>query len=345
MKIMASQVAAQVASSDHHAIADDGLKDEDNGLWLMALPAAMHQPWFQRFHWIRWLDRLAEQDHIVQVGGTDFAAFQAAWQTLVATGQQPEQPLGEPAPWPVLADIHQTWFAGDQAPDHALEIAGWQEYVAAIAQYHRPHLTLETLADYEAMLDHLAGACFQFLPHLTPAQRAIARPFGMVDQCYNILRDLDEDTRQGICYFPQEVLREFGLTTADILNRTCFDQPGYQPLMAFWFQDYLPQLRRRTVPFLRSDPMHPAWQALILWFLHRYQRIEAVMATCHYNFATFAPCHWQQVAADLQYQRRLGCPTLLDWHQRFRYPQALAEFTGAPEAGFCWSRIAIERFL
>jgi phytoene synthase len=337
MNMIVSQVATYVASSDCQAIADDALKDEDNGLWLMAVPASMHQSWFQRFQWIRWLDRLAEQDQIVQAGGVEFAAFRAAWQQLATTGQLPTQTDHSGmagGAWPILEDLHRTWFADGKPGDHPLEMAGWQEYVDAIARYHRPHFTLETLADYEAMLDHLAGACFQFLPDLTPEQRAIARPFGMVDQCYNILRDLYEDARQGICYFPQEVLQEFGVTVAEILNFTCFDNPGYRPLMAFWLQDYLPQLRRRTAPFLQSAPMHPTWQALILWFIHRYHRIEAVMAACDDNFVTFASRHWAQVAGELQHQRQLGCANLQAWQQRFYHPQALADFVGLPQGQF-----------
>jgi phytoene synthase len=229
MNMIVSQVATYVASSDCQAIADDALKDEDNGLWLMAVPASMHQSWFQRFQWIRWLDRLAEQDQIVQAGGVEFAAFRAAWQQLATTGQLPTQTDHSGmagGAWPILEDLHRTWFADGKPGDHPLEMAGWQEYVDAIARYHRPHFTLETLADYEAMLDHLAGACFQFLPDLTPEQRAIARPFGMVDQCYNILRDLYEDARQGICYFPQEVLQEFGVTRRRNSQLHLLRQPG-----------------------------------------------------------------------------------------------------------------------
>ncbi|WP_008317440.1 squalene/phytoene synthase family protein [Leptolyngbya sp. PCC 6406] len=319
-----SILTSQVASSEYQAIADDALKDEDNGIWLACLPATMHHDWFQRFHWIRWLDRLAEQDNIVLPGGGQFLAFQAAWQRLLETGELDITP-SLPS---VLREVYQAWFAEGHPDQHQAEIIAWNDYVEAIVEYHRPHLTLQTLADYEQMLDRLAGSCFQVLPHLEPQQRTIARHFGVVDQFYNTLRDLYEDARQGVCYFPQEVLNEFGVTTAEILDFSCFENPGYGPLMQFWLQDYLPELRRRTLPFLQSEPMPMDWQALILWFIHRYRRIDGVMASCHDNFVDFAPAYWETVQRDLRRQQTLGCHSFRQWYQRLYHPQHIADFIG-----------------
>lgn len=315
-------IASRVASSHYQGIADDGLKDEDNGLWLTQVPSHLHHAWFQRFYWIRWLDRLAEQESIVAPGERQFKQFQHQWQQLLATGHC--QMTG--ASGKVLAEIHQTWFTSPPGQNQRAEIAAWDEYVQAIADYHQPYFHLETLAEFETMLERLAGSCCQILPHLTAPQRILVRDFGVVDQLYNILRDLLEDTCQGICYFPQEVLNQFGITSEEIISHRCFQNPGYRPMMAFWLQEYLPALRQRTLPFVVSDSLSIDWQALLLWSTHRYQRIETILRANEDNFVTFAPHYWATVRQDLSHQRNFAADSFAEWSQSFGHPRSVTDF-------------------
>lgn len=293
------KISKEVASSEYYAIANDELKDEDNGIWSASLPQNIQAVWLERFYWIRWVDRLAEQDQLVQPGGKQFPAFYQAWQRLR------EQGYLSPADqsWRVLKQIETCWFGDESADLYQLEIEAWDCYMQAIVDYHKPALVITTLEDYEVMLDRLAGACFQLLPFLEDHHRAIARGFGIVDQFYNNLRDLGEDSHQGICYFPTALLERFGVTRQEILNVTCFENPGYIPLMQFWVEVYLPELRKQNLALMMAKDLHPAWQCLTAWFIHRYIRIEQVMRTCQYNFVEFAQRYWQVVRQDLEQQR------------------------------------------
>lgn len=292
------KISNAVASSIGNGIADDALKDEDNGFWLVGLPVQIRSVWKERFLWIRWVDRLAEQDQIVQPGGKQFPAFYRAWKRLYHSRFLAPRDRH----WHILRAIESTWFLEDIQGLHQLEIDAWNCYMEAIADYHRPQLTITTLQEYETMLDRLAGACFQLLPFLEDHHRAIARRFGLIDQFYNNLRDLYEDAQQGVCYFPTDVLARFGLTQHQILTMSCFQHPGYQPLMKFWVETYLVRLRQRNLGLLFAQDLHPAWQCLTAWFVHRYLRIEQILRDCQYNFVTFAEQYWPAVQQDLNQQ-------------------------------------------
>lgn len=292
------KISKQVASSEHKAIANDALKDEDNGAWLAGLPRSIQVVWLERFYWIRWVDRLAEQDQLVQQGGKVFPAFYQAWQrlrhnrTLAATDQD----------WQVLKQIESRWYQSDNVSHHQIEINAWNCYMEAIFDYHQPHLRVITLDEYELMLSRLAGSCFKLLPFLEDHQRAIAGQFGIVDQFYNNLRDLAEDTHQGVCYFPTTLLASFDVRREEILDCTCLQNPNYARLMEFWVTSYLPQLRQRHLGLVSVADLHPVWKHLTACLLRRYRRIERVMQMCRYNFITFADQYWQIVEQDLRQQ-------------------------------------------
>lgn len=289
-------ISNRVGSSAYRAIADDSLKDEDNGFWLRGVAPEARNVWLQRFSWLRWVDRLAEQEHVVDCQGCQFSGFYHNWKQLFNTHHLPSS-----TSYPILQEIDLAWFQLPMAAQAQAEITAWDRYVDAIAAYHAPTLRLNTLADYEQMLLHLAGSCFQFLPDLPPHYRDIAGYLGMVDQFYNNLRDLYEDAQQGICYFPESVLRRFHLTREDILTQRCFEQGGYRPMMQFWVDQYLPRLCRQTLPLLLATDLPPAWQCLISWFVHRYVRIESTFKACHDNFVTFSQVYHQAVAQDLEH--------------------------------------------
>ena len=293
------KISKEVASLEYEAIANDALKDEDNGVWLANLPKNIQSVWVQRFYWIRWVDRLAEQDQLVQPGGQQFPEFYQAWQRLR------QQKCLAPADhvWGVLRQIESCWYQGNVCDLHQSEIEAWDCYIEAMVDYHQPSLMVATLETYEVMLERLAGACFQLLPFLEDHQRAIARKFGIIDQFYNNLRDIYEDACQGICYFPTVLLDRFGITRQEILDLSCFKNPGYRQLMEFWVETYLPQLRQQNLALIWMKDLHPAWQCLTAWFVHRYMRIERVMQACQYNFVVFAQQYRQVVQLELEQLR------------------------------------------
>jgi hypothetical protein len=72
--------------------------------------------------------------------------------------------------------------------------------------------------------------------------------------------------------------------------------------MEFWVDNYLARLRQRNLDLAMADDLHPAWQCLTSWFLHRYQRIERVLRACQYDFVAFAEQYWPAVQQDLELQ-------------------------------------------
>jgi phytoene synthase len=83
-----------------------------------------------------------------------------------------------------------------------------------------------------------------------PATRDYARDLGIAFQLTNIIRDVGEDARRGRVYLPQDELKSFGVTTADVLQRRI--TPAFTMLMAHqvararaWHAKALAELPRR----------------------------------------------------------------------------------------------------
>lgn len=291
------RISQWVESSRCRALGDDALKDEDNAAWVMQLESAVRREWIERIRWIRLADRLAENE-LLDRTRLKFQGFCAQWQHL---RDRREIPLGceYESVWRAIAD---RWF-GDRRDTGTSEdsIFIWNAYLEALGAYHHAYLTLEGLSDYEQMLANLAGCFFQILPFLDPAERQAACDFGIVDQFYNNLRDLAEDSQQGICYFPTEILERFGVERWEILQFECFRNPGYFQLIEFWLDEYLPTLRQRAEALLRSPHLHPSWQILCDWSVARYHRIERIFRYLRFDYARFPQVYWAAVRRDLGY--------------------------------------------
>ncbi|BAU12202.1 hypothetical protein LEP3755_27310 [Leptolyngbya sp. NIES-3755] len=290
---MNTSVAELFGSSLHHAIADDALKDEDNAAWVMELEPEVRQAWIERIHWIRLADRLAESELMNGQSG-QFQEFHAAWQWLRSTGKV--QPAGNHRA--LFESMHDRWFVQSD-PIGQLSQKAWGHYLLALDRYNQRDLVLETIEDFETMLRELASSFFQVLPFLSTQTWHLAGTFGVVDQFYNILRDLHEDAAQGICYLPNELLDRFGVTRTEILELRAYENPGYEAMMNFWIYEYLPKLYRRAYPFILSPDLHPSWQILRDWSLNRYRRIERVMRHCDYDYVRFPQVYWREVQRDL----------------------------------------------
>jgi 15-cis-phytoene synthase len=290
---MKTSVADLVGSSDYRAIADDSLKDEDNAAWVMELDPEIRNAWIERIRWIRLADRLAESE-LIEGNSGHFQDFCASWRWLNATGRV--QPAGTHRA--LFEAMHDRWF---DHPDSIslLSSEAWERYLSALDRYTQKDMTFETIEDFEMMLRELASSFFQVLPFLSSDTWQIVGTFGMVDQFYNILRDLREDAAQGICYLPTEILDQFGVSRTEILEMRAQQNPGYRLMMEFLIFEYLPTLRRRAYPFILSPDLHPSWQILRDWSMARYGRIERVLRRCGYDYVRFPQVYWREVKRDL----------------------------------------------
>jgi phytoene synthase len=290
----ASTLSHLVGSSQYAAFSDDALKDEDNAAWVMLLAPVVRQEWIERIGWIRLVDRLAE-NQLVTYGSSEFHKFCLGWQQLWQTGIVPS----DCAYREVLASIGTRWVNPMPTTIDRLSVQSWERYLAALAQYHQNELVIATIAQYETMLTDLAGAFFQVLPFLPINYWQSACAFGVLDQFFNNLRDMEEDAARGVCYLPTELLERFGLTRQDILQGRAIAMSNYQLLMQFWLDEYLPHLYQKASQFIAATDLPPCWQILRDWSLQRYCRIERVFRSCHLDYRQFPSQYWAEVKREL----------------------------------------------
>ena len=96
-----------------------------------------------------------------------------------------------------------------------------------------------------------------------PTEAAVA--LGIANQLTNILRDVGEDRGRGRIYLPQEDLRRFGYSEADLLAGTVND--NWRALMAFQLERARTWFARSEagVRWLPSDARWPVWTSLRLY--------------------------------------------------------------------------------
>jgi phytoene synthase len=253
--------ASKFASSRHAAQGCDALKDFDNAGWVAELPGAVQKAWIERIRPIRLADRVAESTTLHIVGGEEDGLSQA--------------------------------FDGAGRPARV----AWNRYLAALGDYHGSDLRVRTLAAHRRMLDRLSGSMLQLVPFLQAHHYQAIRAFGVLDQFFNNLRDLAEDAAQGICYFPEDVLRRFGLSREDVVSGRCRAMRAWRELMGYWLGEYLPGLERDAARFDACDDLHPSVARLRDEFRARYARIFDLFCAVDFDFERFAEVYWSQVRA------------------------------------------------
>jgi len=127
-----------------------------------------------------------------------------------------------------------------------------RELLAVITRGQRQDLTrwrggLSALANADELREYtylVAGCvgefwtrvCFRKVQSFTARMEAdmldLGRKYGRGLQLVNILRDAGSDLRAGRCYFPEDELREVGLTPADLLSVPADFLPIYQHWIA-----------------------------------------------------------------------------------------------------------------
>jgi phytoene synthase len=293
-----TRVSALLGSSQYRALSDDALKDEDNAAWVLSLPEDARRAWLSRIHWIRLVDRLAENERF-EPDERRFTRFLEAWRLLRAQGVvDPAGPFAH-----VLSGIRTTWLLTDTDAVALRSIAAWDAYLEALADYHGPEVTLRTLREHDEMLWRLSGRIFQLVPYLTLSAWDAAGEFGRLDQFFNNVRDLLEDAEHGVCYLPADILDRFGVSRHEMLSGSCIARPEYKAMMRFWFDEHLPLLRARAFGFVEITDLHPSLAIMKTWSMHRHDRIERVMRALDFDFRRFPGRYWAEVRRDLAAHR------------------------------------------
>jgi phytoene synthase len=255
----AAYAAAEFASSTHDALSDDALKDFDNAGWVAGLPGQVRKQWIERIRAIRLADRVVESGtrglHVVGNDDGRSAAFDGA------------------------------------APEVR---AAWDRYLDGLDAYHGD-FQVRTLKDHREMMDRLSGSLLQLVPFLQPHHFEAVRAFGVLDQFFNNVRDLAEDTAEGICYFPDDVLARFGLCREDVLSGRWRSMSGWRNLMRYWLDAYLPALERDAARFDDCGDLHGSVARMRDEFRARYARIESLFREVDFDFERFAGEYWGEV--------------------------------------------------
>jgi 15-cis-phytoene synthase len=112
-----------------------------------------------------------------------------------------------------------------------------------------------------------------------PIEQAIA--LGIANQLTNILRDVGEDTRRNRIYLPQEDLRLFNYTEAELLEGVIDDR--WRSLMKFQVERARKffEIAEDGVGALEQDARWPVWSALVL-----YRQILSVIEGNAYDVFT-----------------------------------------------------------
>jgi 15-cis-phytoene synthase len=265
--------------------ADDALKDLDNTWFLRGQPDDVRKAWFDRIRILRLADRLKEHERR-NPGTFQFTDFVGAWRHLLDKGH---------ALSPEMREVRRLWLAG---PTHEERWASWcfGVFLDAVDLCNEPH---EHIDDHTAMLGCVSGAMFNLFPFVPEEHRCHIWHFGIVDGFWNNLRDLAEDSAAGLCYFPADVLERHGLTRDDVLTGRCIGTVGWEGMMRFWLDEYLPTLRERATPFIEATGLHPSLDALRSWSMHRWRRVESVFRSVGYDYRAFDVSYWDVVRREL----------------------------------------------
>ncbi|WP_159460577.1 squalene/phytoene synthase family protein, partial [Calothrix rhizosoleniae] len=256
----------------------DAIKDLDSAGFVLNLESEIRDKWLERVSWLRLVDQLAESEFI-DCQGTEYNNFVADWKLLLNEGIIPVDSSFEK----MLNQIRNSWFANTDNIINSLCIQSFDSHIMANVQYHQPNLEIHTLNNYQIMLENLSGTAFQILPFLTPEHWQLVYYLGTVDQFYNNLRDIHEDAERDICYFPLELLNEFGVTREEICQMEAFRNTGYHRMINFWLDEYLVKIREKLSKFILVNNLHPSWIICRDWCLQRYSRIEQVFRECNFD--------------------------------------------------------------
>ena len=273
----------------------DVIKDLDNAGFSFKLESEIRAQWLERVSWLRLVDQIAEKE-LIYYQGNEFQNFISDWKLLlnkgiISVGSSYEK---------ILNRIRNSWLTNTDNLMNSLYIQSWDRFIMANVKYHQPNLEIHSLKDHQTMLEDVSGNFFQVFPFLTPEHWKLVYYLGVVDHFYNNLRDIHEDAQRDICYFPLEVLNEFGVTRQEICQMEAFKNSGYHKMIDFWLDEYLVKIREKLSKFILVNNLHPSWNICNDWCLQRYSRIEQVFRECNFEYTLFPQVYWNEVRSYLK---------------------------------------------
>jgi phytoene synthase len=274
-----------IGSPNFDGFGDDSCKDEDNASWVLTLEKATQLKWIERLRWLRAIDRIAEQSFKIK-DPAFYSSFITDFEILL------DRKVLNPTSnyFPLLQHVRDTMVPGQRGT----MVESVSKFVSAVSKYHQiDAAAIETLADYQSMLENIGGNFFQTFPDIPHQLREPIFHFGALEHFYNNLRDLREDAENGICYIPGELLSRFSLTRTDILSLRASTRHNFQRLMEFLMSGLLLQLKLNAAEFIVAPIQEHSFILLRESCLRRHARIEYVIRVCNFDFVEFSAQYWK----------------------------------------------------
>jgi hypothetical protein len=120
---------------------------------------------------------------------------------------------------------------------------------------------------------------------------------GALDQLYNNVRDLAEDTARGLCFFPEDLLRRFSLRREEMALQITHPDYRFTAMMDDILTGFAGCLRRKAAQLTHAEDLHWSWKLLLRMTSERYARTETVFRECRYNAAAFNGRYWRSCHA------------------------------------------------
>lgn len=287
------RLARQFHSAGAGGLSDDSLKDIDSTAWLLETPAHELSDWLLRIRTVRVIDRLSEATASSN-DQREFQQFLNSWRQVRAGA------TSNGSIHPIVRDILKCTGSAEFGGEvNELSRIAWNTYIEATAEHIARTGPIDSLAEYEEMLERLMGSIIRTMPFVPRACWRAAGAFGAIDQYYNNLRDLGEDLGAGLCHFPREMLDRFGVRPDDLMTGSAVSTKGYRAMIESILNERIPRLRIRAASFLQCQDLHPSLVLMRAAFRKRQMRIERVLRSCHYDWRSFATQYWSAVRAEL----------------------------------------------
>jgi len=275
---------------------DDRLKDEDNAAWVMKLPGQIRDDWLTTLEWGRVADRLIENavfgdDDARTAGALALADFSTAWKALRAGEAPATSQFGD-----LMQRLEERW-SREGLTEAALH--RWDMHLDALWRYRHPDGVILCADDLPLALQEMSGTFFQACPYQPDGLGDAVGALGALDQFFNNLRDLREDTLGGICYLPPDLLALFGIDRSELGAVMERADPRMEKLFGHLLSTVVPELRLQAAPLFSASGLHESWVEMLHSVSVRHSRIEYTARLCRFNAAAFSETYWLLVAQDL----------------------------------------------
>ncbi len=288
-------VSDDIYSSEFSSTTDDSLKDEDNVAWVMQLPERVAKKWIAYLQFVRIPDRLLERDTFRKPKNNysyTFSDFAQEWRQIRQNGK-----VNSKSPFVFLFEQLKKRWAREKLTEEDLKT--WDLYLESLARYVKPGVIIHDEQEYEKALYGLSGTFFQGLPYAPSMYRREIGHLGILDQFYNNLRDLYEDTVRGISYYPTTLLGDYGIRRNELESLVSQPDDRFIRLNEYLLADFAARLKSETARLLSANGLHTSWRIGLRNTAIRHTRTEYVFRRVGFNAQRLNEVYWDYVRADL----------------------------------------------